>query len=214
MSDLIGKFFHIFSRDLIGENRNICFELSDLSIFSFIIIIYLRYTSVPIIYYYFERSQKLFSFEKYYFDRCDWSKKYFYEKYRNLLRQFLENYRNIRSLLKYIVLQLHKTTHSSLLHVSGTHTSLLHVSGTQSSHLGCGELLPELLHLFPQLPDDAGVGVLVHYRVVDDPLGAVGVAQCGQCLLVVVGRWAHRGDHGRLTVATKVVLSQNESQLV
>ena len=124
---------------------------------------------------------------------------------------------------KYIPLPLHNTTqhtppcqwYTLLCPPCQWYTLLTSVSVVHTPHLGCGQLLPELLHLLPQLPDDAGVRILVHHRVVDDALSAVSIAQCGQCFLVVVGRWAHRGDHGSLTVATKVVLSQNdESQLV
>lgn len=74
-------------------------------------------------------------------------------------------------------------------------------------HLSLRQLHFELLHLLPELPDDASVGVFVHHGVVDDPLGSVGVTQRGQGFLVVVGRGAHRGDHGRLAVAAQVVLS-------
>lgn len=42
--------------------------------------------------------------------------------------------------------------------------------------------------------------------MVDDPLGSVGVTQCGQSLLVVISRWTHCGYHGRLAVAAKIVL--------
>src|SRR4029434_2028543 len=45
--------------------------------------------------------------------------------------------------------------------------------------------------------------------VVYAPLGAVGVAEGGQRLLVVIRRRAHRGDHRRLTVATQTVLGNH-----
>lgn len=75
-----------------------------------------------------------------------------------------------------------------------------------SLYLGLGELLPQLLHLLAELADDAGVGVLVDHGVVDDVLGPVRVAQRRQRLVVVVGRRAHRGHHGRLAVAPEAVL--------
>lgn len=76
-----------------------------------------------------------------------------------------------------------------------------------SPHLSLRKLHFELLHLLPELPDDASVGVFVHHGVVDDPLGSVGVTQRGQGFLVIISRGAHRSDHGRLAVAAQVVLS-------
>ena len=84
--------------------------------------------------------------------------------------------------------------------------SLLGPPNPSSHHLGLRELNFELLHLFPELSDDASVGVFVHHGVVDDSLGSVGIAQRGQSLLVVIGRWTHCGNHGGLAVAAKVVL--------
>ncbi|RUS88914.1 hypothetical protein EGW08_003353, partial [Elysia chlorotica] len=69
--------------------------------------------------------------------------------------------------------------------------------------LCCLELSLEHLHLLAQLADDAGVGVLVDHGVVDDPLGAVSVAQSGKRLLVVVCRGADGGHHDRLAVASQ-----------
>ena len=74
------------------------------------------------------------------------------------------------------------------------------------TYLCRGQLLAEHLHLVAQVPDDPGVGVLVDDGVVDDALGAVGVAQRGQRLLVVVGGGADGGHHHRLAVAAQVVL--------
>lgn len=76
-------------------------------------------------------------------------------------------------------------------------------------HLSLRQLDSELLHLLPELPDDASVGVFVHHGVVHDPLGPVGVAERGQSLLIVVCRRAHCGDHGRLAVAAQVVLHRH-----
>lgn len=83
-----------------------------------------------------------------------------------------------------------------------------------SSHLCLRELHFELLHLFPQLSDDASVGVFIHHSMVDDSLGPVSIAQRGQRLLVVIGSWAHCGYHGCLAVATKVVLKGSKYQNV
>lgn len=77
---------------------------------------------------------------------------------------------------------------------------------TSPTDLRLGQLLTERLNLLAQLADDAGVGVLVDDGVVDDALGAVGVAQGGQRLLVVVCRWADGGHHHRLAVPAQVVL--------
>lgn len=83
------------------------------------------------------------------------------------------------------------------------------------SHLGLRELDFELLHLLPELSDDASVGVFVHHGVVDDPLGPVRVAQRGQSLLIVISRWAYRGYHGSLAVATQIVLeTQKQSTCI
>lgn len=73
-------------------------------------------------------------------------------------------------------------------------------------NLGLGELLPQLLHFLPELPDDSGVGVFVDDGVVDDALGSVGVTQGGQRLVVVVGGGADGGDHGGAAVSSQAVL--------
>ena len=44
--------------------------------------------------------------------------------------------------------------------------------------------------------------------MVDNTLGAVGIPESGECLLVVVGGGADGGHHHRLAVATEVVLEQ------
>ena len=70
------------------------------------------------------------------------------------------------------------------------------------------ELGSERLDFISQFPDDPRVGVFIHNCVVDDAFGAVGVAQCGQRLLVVVGSRRHCSDHDRLAVPSQVVLQQ------
>ena len=77
-------------------------------------------------------------------------------------------------------------------------------------YLSLCQLVSELLHLLSQLSDDASVGVLVHHGMIDDALGAVGVAEGRQRLLVVVSCGAHRGNHRRATVATQAVLSDGK----
>lgn len=78
-------------------------------------------------------------------------------------------------------------------------------------HLRLCELLLQFLHLLPQLPDDPGIGVLIHHCMVDDVLGPVSVTQSGERLIVVVCCRADGGDHGSPTVPSKAVL-QGQAQ--
>lgn len=64
------------------------------------------------------------------------------------------------------------------------------------------ELIPELLHLLPQLSDDPSIGILVHDSMVDDALGAVSIAQRRQGLVIVIGGRTHCGYHGGPTVTS------------
>ena len=73
-------------------------------------------------------------------------------------------------------------------------------------HLRLGQLLPQLIHLLAEVPDDPRVGVLVDHSVVHDVLGAVRVPQGGEGLVIVVRRGAHSGHHGSLAVSPKAVL--------
>lgn len=66
----------------------------------------------------------------------------------------------------------------------------------------------ELLYLLPELPDELDVGVLVDGRLVDDVLGAIGVAQGGQGLAVIAVGRADGRDHDGTRVAAQRVLEQ------
>lgn len=52
-------------------------------------------------------------------------------------------------------------------------------------------LLPQLLNLLPELPDELHVGILVDGRLVDDVLGSVGVAERREGLTVVAVSWGY-----------------------
>lgn len=83
----------------------------------------------------------------------------------------------------------------------------------KKSHLGLSELHSQFLHFFPQLPDDARVGVFVDDGMVNNVLRSVGVAQRRQGFLVVVRRRAHRCHHGCATVAPQAVLEKQYKQM-
>ena len=73
-------------------------------------------------------------------------------------------------------------------------------------HLCLGQLNTEFLYFLPELPDDASVGVFIDDSMVNYVLCSVGIAQCGQGLLVVVSCWTHSRDHGCAAVAPQAVL--------
>ena len=71
-----------------------------------------------------------------------------------------------------------------------------------------GELSLEQVDLLLELTQHGVLGILVDGRLVLDRLGAVGVAQRAQRLLVVVAGGRQGGDHQRLRVAAERVLEE------
>ena len=48
--------------------------------------------------------------------------------------------------------------------------------------------------------------VFIDHCVVDDAFCSVSISQSRQALLIIIRRWAHRGNHDCLAVATQVIL--------
>ena len=72
------------------------------------------------------------------------------------------------------------------------------------------EHLFQRVHFRTKFPDNPRIRIFIDYSMINNSLGTVSIAKCGQSFFVIITRGRNGGHHYSLTVATKVILQESK----